>query len=226
VRNSILDPYIDYKANVEGTANLLNSFSIIPDAKLVFANSGGAIFGETVIPADETAFRAPISPYGMHKLIGSELLKFFSTYRSSNIQILNFSNVYGLENPAKSAPALFLQKIISGEEIQIFGDGEAARDWIHVSDVVDAMILAGRADTSGEYNISTGKATTVNKLISVIENITGRKGQTKYLHAIEGEIKRSVLNPQKAITQLKWKPKISLEMGISIIFNSMDLNNE
>ncbi len=214
VRTSIESPAHDYEINVTGTSSILSAILGSPQTKIVFANSGGAIFGETQYPVSESATRVPLSPYGVDKLIASELIKFSFKLQNHRYAILNLANVYGREIPAKSAPAIFTKKIRDGETIEIMGDGEAARDWVHIDDVIQAFIAAGRSDKFGEFNISTGKETTINRLIGMIESKSGQSANVSYQEAIEGEIKKSILDPKNANSYLAWRAAISIENGI------------
>ena len=220
VRNSIIDPEDDYRVNVSGTVNILSAVKNLKKTKLIFANSGGAIFGETEEPATENSIRRPISPYGLHKVIAHELIK-LQLSNSKNFVSLNLSNVYGPENVPKSAPAVFLRRIFLEEEIEIFGDGNASRDWVFIDDVISAMILIATKDCAGDFNISSGISTSVSNLIKTISRVTNKENKIKYLDSVEGEINKSVLSPAKAYTEMKWKNHVSLEKGIEIMFQEL-----
>ncbi|MBI5739902.1 MAG: NAD-dependent epimerase/dehydratase family protein [Nitrospirae bacterium] len=219
VRKSVADPVFDAKINVLGTLNILQNCLVHKVRKVVFASSGGAVYGEQeIFPAPETHPLKPISPYGITKLVAEHYLYYFRTVLGLDYTVLRYANVYGpRQDPHGEAGvvAIFIRKLLSGEQPVINGDGEQTRDFVFVGDVVDANIAALRNNVSeGAFNIGTGIETSVNRLFECLKNILNSSVAGKYAPAKEGEQRRSVISSAKANDVLHWEYKTSLEAGL------------
>jgi len=218
VRKSVADPIFDAKVNIEGTLNLLNNCVKYKTNKVIFASTGGALYGEQdYFPADENHPERPLSPYGVAKLSIEKYLYFYKESYDLDYVSLRYANVYGLrQNPWGEAGvvAIFTQKFLSGETAIINGDGKQTRDYVYVKDVVAANLLALKHTESDFFNIGTGIETDVNVIFRLLKKMTGSK--QKEIHGLKrpGEQKRSVLDSSKAKRILGWSPKYDLEKGM------------
>lgn len=218
VRKSVADPIFDAKVNIEGTLNLLNNCVKYKTKKVIFASTGGALYGEQdYFPADEKHPERPLSPYGIAKLAIEKYLYFFRESYGLDYVSLRYANVYGpRQNPWGEAGvvAIFTQRLLSGEKAIINGVGKQTRDYVYVKDVVVANLLALKHTESDFFNIGTGIETNVNAIFRLLKKNTGSK--QKEIHGLKkpGEQKRSVLDYSKAKKILGWSPKYRLEEGM------------
>lgn len=218
VRKSVSDPIFDAKVNIEGTLNLLNNCVKYKTKKVIFASTGGALYGEQdYFPADENHPERPLSPYGIAKLAIEKYLYFFRESYGLDYVSLRYANVYGpRQNPWGEAGvvAIFTQKLLSGEKAVISGDGKQTRDYVYVKDIIDANLLALSYAESDFFNIGTGIETDVNTIFNLLKAKTGSKQKELHGPHKPGEQKRSVLDYSKAKKILGWSPKYDLEKGM------------
>lgn len=219
VRRSVDDPLFDARVNILGTLNVLQQAVRYGARKVVFASSGGAIYGEPdVFPAPETHPTRPLSPYGISKLTGEYYLEYYQ--RMSGIQCvsLRFSNVYGpRQDPHGEAGvvAIFAQKMLGGEQPIINGNGRQTRDFIYVDDVVEACLAVLGRDAQGIYNVGTAHETSVNDLFRKLADATKADCKQLYGPAKKGEQMRSVVDASKLRQELGWEPRVSLDEGLA-----------
>jgi UDP-glucose 4-epimerase len=221
VRKSLADPLWDEGINIRGTLNLLNAAKSAQIRKIIFSSTGGAIYGE-VRNADEEVLPKPLSPYGVAKLTCEHYLRVYHEWKGLTFTSLRYGNVYGpRQDPFGEAGvvAIFCNQLISNEKSILFGQGTMVRDYIFVSDVIEANIKAMDGGDGGIYNIGTGKPTTVLELFSSLKIISGRDSKPQLADAREGEITEVYLNCKKAKTDLKWESKVSLEKGLKSTYN-------
>lgn len=219
VRRSVFDPVFDAKINVIGTINILQNCVKHKVKKIVFASSGGAIYGEQeIFPAPETHPLRPISPYGITKLVAEYYMYYYKTVYGLDYVALRYANVYGpRQDPFGEAGvvAIFIQKMLNGEQLVINGDGEQTRDFVYVEDIVEANILAMRNNTQDcVFNIGTGTETSVNQIFGYLKGIINPAIKEKHGPPKQGEQQRSVLECTKAKEILHWQPKVSLINGL------------
>lgn len=218
VRRSVDDPIYDAEVNALGFLNLLQQSVKTGVKKVIFASSGGAIYGEQdVFPADESHKMQPYSPYGITKLIGEKYLFFYNLTYGLKYVALRYANVYGpRQNPHGEAGvvAIFCERMLKGEEPVIYGTGEQTRDFVYVKDVVAANVAALGVDGCDFFNIGTAKETSVNELFQYINRLTGANIPEKHAPKKEGEQMRSVITPGKAGRVLGWRPSYDLETGL------------
>jgi len=216
VRVSVENPAIDADVNVLGTIRVLEA-ARRHGAKVVFASSGGAAYGECDGPAPESAPLRPLAPYGTSKLCGEEYLATWNRlYEASHVS-LRLGNVYGpRQQPHGEAGvvAIFMGLLSNGGTPTIFGDGSQTRDYVYVGDVANAMLLALERD-GGVYNIGTGLETSVVGLFEAIRAASGVEREPAYAPARLGELLRSVLDPGLAASELGWRPERSLADGLA-----------
>lgn len=218
VRKSVADPVYDANINVAGTLNLLENARKAGVKKVIFASSGGTIYGECGAKApDENSKGRPISPYGITKYTIEFYLNFYSEIHGMKYTALRYGNVYGpRQDPHGEAGvvAIFAGKMLAGEKALIFGNGGQKRDYVNVHDVARANLLALKKGDNQIINIGTGVATSVNTLFGRMAKITGYTVKPKYEPARPGELLKSVLNIGKAKRVLGWAPEISLDKGL------------
>lgn len=219
VRKSTEDPVFDANVNILGTINLLQLAVKYGVRKVVFASSGGAVYGEQhQFPAPETHPTSPLSPYGISKLSCEYYLEYFRQMAGLGFAALRFGNVYGpRQNPEGEAGviAIFTQQLLKGQQSLINGNGLQTRDYVYVRDVVEAVMIASDQQVNGIYNVGTGEEATVNDLFEQLKALT--KVESKELHgpAKKGEQLRSVLDCSKLTEEASWEPTVTLAEGLA-----------
>lgn len=220
LRKSQSDPVFDARINIEGSLNLFRLAVKYKVKKIVFASSGGAVYGEQIyFPADEKHQTEPLSPYGISKLTVEKYLEFFRSYCGIEYVCLRYANIYGPRQSMKGEAgvvSVFYKKIIAGGNPVINGDGSQTRDYVFVRDVVNANMLAQKYNGSGIFNIATGIETSVNELFRIINLNTGEKAKELHGYAVQGEQQRSVLSNKLAKRKLKWSPEYKVKDGLKI----------
>ena len=218
VRRSVADPLFDARVNILGLLNILEGARQAQCRRIIFASSGGTVYGEQeIFPATEDHTARPISPYGVSKLAGERYLYFYHREHGIPSLSLRYANVYGpRQDPHGEAGvvAIFTQRLLAGETITINGDGQQTRDYVFVDDVAQANLAALTADYTGALNIGTSLETTVNTLAEHLQRITGSGDRVQYGAAKPGEQRRSVLSWNRAADRLNWKPLVSLADGL------------
>lgn len=218
VRFSVENPIIDSNINILGSLNLYEAAVKTGVKKVIFASTGGAVYGETdIIPTPETTELRPCSPYGISKLTNEKFLFYYNQVYNLDYTILRYANVFGSrQNPQGEAGvvAIFINKMLSREQPIINGDGLYTRDYIHISDVVGANILSLNDNKPNIYNIGTGIETTTNEIFRIIKNSINADCSEVHGEAKKGEQRRSCISYKKIKQELNWEPKVSLEQGI------------
>lgn len=217
VRVSVERAGYDADVNVLGTVRILEA-ARRHGARVVFASTGGAIYGECDGPAPETAERRPLSPYGTSKLAGEEYLATWNRLYGTQHVALRFGNVYGpRQEPHGEAGvvAIFMGLLHDGGEPTIYGDGSQTRDYVYAGDVVEAMLAASAFAGGGVFNVGTGTETSVNDLYAAIERAAGSERPPHYTEARLGELQRSVLDISLAERTLGWRPRHALDDGLA-----------
>jgi UDP-glucose 4-epimerase len=220
LRKSLNFPREDAEINVCGGLNILECCLVQnpQPKKLIFSSTGGAIYpvyGD--LPYSENSPVLPISPYGVSKLSFETYLNCANFASELRSVCLRFSNVYGPRQDALNGGgviAIFLNNILNNNKLKIFGDGTQTRDFVYVSDVIDASLLAMDNLPPGIFNVSSGRETSINNLAELIRGTLNiSKMEVEYKPAIKGEVYRSCLLSDK-IRKYGWKPKINLKQGI------------
>jgi UDP-glucose 4-epimerase len=218
VRRSVADPVFDNEVNVLGGLNVLENCYQSKVKKIIFASTGGAIYGESdEIPTTEHAATYPLSPYGINKLALEKYLNYYYQVYGLNYTILRFANVYGprqFKGGEAGVIAIFIDNAIKNKESSQYGDGRQTRDFIFVNDVISSLIKAKDIDCRGEINISLGREINLLEVREKIEKVLGKKIKIKQEASKAGEQRRSCLSRQRAKDVLDWEPKFSLEEGI------------
>lgn len=233
VRKAVADPDWDAGVNVIGTINLLEAARAVGSPNVVFAATGGAVYGEGAgkeLPFDESATAAPETPYGASKLAGEVYIGLYRRLHSLPGIALRFANVYGpRQNPHGEAGvvAIFCGRVLDGEAPTIFGDGRQTRDFVFVGDVVEAMMAADSAleqrgtSLEGPINIGTAVEASVLDLLEILSSAAGREIEPIHEEERKGEVARISIDPGLASRELGWKPRTDLERGLALTLESV-----
>lgn len=224
VRVSVLDPAKDAGINVMGLLNLTEAAIEVGTQRFVYVSSGGVVYGEPEeIPTPQDAPKLPLSPYGVTKLTGEYYLNYYRVVRGLEYVALRYSNVFGpRQDPHGEAGvvAIFCNRLLNGEPLTIFGDGEQTRDYVFVRDVVSANMLAsdtpmddGKGLDARAFNVGTGVGTSVNRLADVLESIAGSQPGRDPKPERPGELRHSTLD-NEVLRSRGWAPAYSLEEGL------------
>ncbi|HLU43185.1 MAG TPA: NAD-dependent epimerase/dehydratase family protein [Microthrixaceae bacterium] len=219
VRVSVEDPVRDARINVLGSLNVLEGARRAGTRKVVFASSGGTIYGEVDpedLPVGEGHPQHPVSPYGVSKKVVSDYLHAYRELHQLEFTSLALANVYGpRQDPHGEAGvvAIFAGRLLSGEPCTIYGDGEQTRDYVYVDDVADAFVRAAERGSGLLCNIGTGIETSVNELYRAMAENAGVDTPPQYAPARPGELARSALDAGRAGLHLGWRPFTSLKEG-------------
>ena len=215
VRVSVERPDYDCEVNVVGTIRILEA-ARRAGARVVFASTGGAIYGECDRPAEETSERRPLAPYGASKLAGEEYLATYERLYGATHTALRFGNVYGpRQDPHGEAGvvAIFLGLLATGGRPTIFGDGLQSRDYVYVGDVVRATLTA-LEHSGGVFNVGTGHETSVVDLYDACRRVSGQDVNPQFGPARPGELQRSFLDPTLAQRELNFDAAVPLDDGL------------
>ena len=219
IRRSVEDPLFDAQVNILGTLNVLDQAVRHGTRKVIFASSGGAIYGEQdVFPAPESHATRPLSPYGISKLTGEYYLTYYQRVSGIQYVSLRLSNVFGpRQDPYGEAGvvAIFTQKMLAGEQPIINGNGRQTRDFVYVDDVVEAHMAVLGKDVQGVYNVGTAHETPINELFGKLADLTKSGCKQLYGPAKKGEQARSVVDASKLRQELGWEPRVSLDEGLA-----------
>lgn len=219
VRRSVADPSFDADVNLRGFLNLMEAGRTNGLQKVVFASTGGAIYGEPdYTPQDEQHPLKPLSPYGITKLATEKYLFFYEQEYDISYVALRYGNVYGpRQNPHGEAGviAIFIDRLLSDGQPVIYGDGEQTRDYVYVGDVVRANLAAVDHSASGVFNVGTATETTVNTLFRLLRDEIAPEISEHHEAGRPGEQRRSVLDFSKIQKQLDWSPETSVAEGLS-----------
>jgi len=219
VGRSVADPSLDASVNIGGGLNLLDCCRRFGVRRMVYSSSGGAGYGDTdLIPTPEEHPTRPASPYGITKVAMEQYIEAWGALWGLRGVSLRYANVYGpRQNPEGEAGvvAIFCHRILVGEAPVINGDGLQTRDFVHVTDVAAANLLAlERPEVTGPLNIGTGVETSVNVICDALRAAAGSKVQPLRAPARPGEQRRSCLSPTLAGRELGWRPAVPLGDGL------------
>lgn len=215
---SNLDPIGDIQQNLIGTVNLLEAMREVGTRRIVYLSSGGTVYGQpTLVPVPETHDLNPISSYGVVKVAIEKYLLMYQELYGLEPVILRPSNPYGpgqVSSGIQGLIASFLGKIRDGNVLPVWGDGEAVRDYLYIDDLIDMLALAVRATGPGVYNVGSGQGHSVNEIIGVIREATGRVPEVESLEQRSFDVRRVVLDISRAREVFGWSPSVDMHEGI------------
>jgi UDP-glucose 4-epimerase len=219
LRRSVNEPLFDAEVNILGSLNVIVNSIRSGVGKFVYASTGGAIYGEPqYLPVDENHPINPVSQYGVSKHTVEHYLLLYALQHELNYVALRYPNVYGSrQNPFGEAGviAIFAHQMLGGEQPTIFGPGDKTRDYTHVSDIVEANLLAMERGRNLICNIGTGVETSDQDIFDAIAEALGYSSSPIYTSVRPGEIQRICLDWSKAEQELGWRPKTTLKDGIA-----------
>jgi len=220
IQRSVEDPVFDAGQNILGSLNLILNCLRFGVKKIIYASSGGAVYGEPqYLPADERHPVNPIAQYGVSKHTVEHYLHLYSVQSDLDYVVLRYSNVYGArQNPEGEAGvvAIFTRQMLKGESPTIFGPGDKTRDYTHVADITRANLLAMPGDVRGIYNIGTTVETSDQEMYDTLAELLDYRGAPHYDDVRKGEIYRICLDHSKARKEMGWQPQISFKQGLSL----------
>ena len=220
VRQSMQDPQADIRANVVGGVNVLQQCARFGTRRVVVFSTGGALYGDPEnLPCSESDPIRPLSVYGASKFALEHYTRIIAAEAPFRHTIFRPGNFYGPgqdPNGEAGVVAIFAQRMLADEEIIIYGDGEQQRDYLYVTDVVEAAMatLGSNASATGEFNVGSGAPSSVNDIVSLLARETGYTRAPTYVPARAGEVRRIYLDSTRAQRELNWSPLVSLEDGI------------
>lgn len=226
VRVSVARPVFDAEVNVIGSLHVLEGARRAGTRKVVFASSGGTIYGDPdpeELPIRETRPQQPLSPYGVAKKAVGDYLVAYRELHDLEFTALALANVYGpRQDPHGEAGvvAIFGQRLLAGERCTLYGDGSSTRDYVFVDDVVDAFARAIDAGDGLLLNVGTGVETPLRRLYDTVAEATGTTDEPIYAPERPGELHRSCLDPGRAAIHLGWRPWTTLDQGIPLTVDS------
>jgi UDP-glucose 4-epimerase len=233
VRKSVADPVMDASINICGTLNLLEALRQSgrgSKTRFVFSSTGGALYGDFVDPPNvENYAKDPESPYGIAKLSAEYYLAYYARVQGLDTVAVRYANVYGpRQNPHGEAGvvAIFCGRVLDGRPLSVYGDGAQTRDYVFVGDVAEATATAAthsvprpeRLDARA-FNVGTGVETSVTELARVLRRVAKSEVSVEHLPKRPGEQQRSVVSIAKAGSLLGWRPRYTLEEGLTRTFN-------
>ena len=218
VQRSMQDPVFDAETNVRGSLNLLQNCVKYGVGKVVYTSSGGAIYGDPAyLPCDEAHPVQPLSHYGVSKYAVEKYLYVYGESAGLDYTVLRLGNVYGpRQDPQGEAGvvAILSQAMLDGRDVTIFGTGEQERDFVHVSDVAEAAVMAMEKGSGRAFNIGAGVGSSINDIFRLLKGLTGYGGEANYGPAKPGEVFKIFLDVSAARGGLGWEPRFSLEEGL------------
>lgn len=219
VRKSVADPGFDADVNILGFLNLMEAGRRNGLKRVLFASTGGAIYGEPeYAPQDEAHSLRPLSPYGITKLTTEKYLYYYEQQYGISYVALRYANIYGpRQNPHGEAGvvAIFVERMLDGRQPVIYGDGHQTRDYVYVGDVVRANLAALHYSGSGIFNVGTGIETSVNELFHALRALIDPAFEEVHEPGKPGEQRRSVLDYRRTARELGWTPKTNLADGLA-----------
>jgi UDP-glucose 4-epimerase len=231
-QTSNVNPIFDIQSNLINTINLLDHLRYMPKVPIIFLSSGGTVYGiPKQIPIPENHQTQPQCSYGIVKLTIEKYLAFYHLTYGINYRIIRLANPYGPGqlNLKQGVIGAFLLRVLKNEQLVVWGDGTIVRDYIYISDTINALVLA--AEYQGKeriFNIGSGSGRSILEIINEIENIIDKKTNTIFSVKREFDVSISILDISLAEKELGWKPIISLDQGLSKTLEwmkTLNLNN-
>jgi UDP-glucose 4-epimerase len=208
------DRYV--RDNILATQRLLESLKETPIERLVFAGSSSVYGDAEMFPTKESALPRPVSPYGVTKLAAEHLAFLYAKNFGLPVVSVRYFTVYGPRQRPDMAFSRFMQALVEGDAIEVFGDGEQTREFTYVSDAVEGTIKAATADVVGQvFNLGGGSRVTVNRVLATLEDISRLKARRKTLPAAPGDPRHTGASINLARERFGWEPRVSLREGLT-----------
>jgi UDP-glucose 4-epimerase len=221
VRHSIDHPALDASSNVLGTIAVLEAAKRFRARRLVNTSTGGGLYGDAeLLPTPEDYPIRPLAPYGQGKFAAEGYCRLYTRLHGLSTITLRYGNVYGPRQDVHGEAgvvAIFCGHLVSGRAPTVFGDGLQTRDWVDVSDVVRANLLAAESGYCGPVNIGHGQETSVLDLVQALRDVSGRPLEPRFEPERPGEVRRSCLDVTRAREELAWEPRVQLRDGLRTI---------
>jgi UDP-glucose 4-epimerase len=220
VRHSVEKPADDATSNVLGTIGVLEAASAVGARRVVNTSTGGGLYGDAdVLPTPEDHAIKPLAPYGQGKHAAEGYCELYTRLHGLSTVSLRYGNVYGPRQDVHGEAgvvAIFCGALIDGRRPTVFGDGKQTRDWVDVSDVARANLMAAEADVTGPFNIGWGQETSVLDLIDALNDVSdnGPLGEPEFAPERPGEVSRSCLDVTRAQDKLGWTAQVELRDGL------------
>jgi UDP-glucose 4-epimerase len=225
VRKSTADPAFDAGINIEGTIRMLEAALRADVRRFVNTSTGGAVYGEgKIIPAPEDHPVAPEAPYGQSKFAAEGYCELFHRLHGLSTISLRYGNVYGpRQDPLGEAGvvAIFCGRLLEGKRPTVFGDGLQTRDYVYVSDVVEANLLAADSSAGGPFNVGRGVETSVLDLVEALAPLAGGDFEPEHAPERPGEVRQIALDASRADGELGWRARVGLEEGLERTLDSL-----
>jgi UDP-glucose 4-epimerase len=222
VPRSLVEPLQNHEANATATLRLLLQAKKAGVRRVVYAASSSAYGDTPTLPKIESMRPSPLSPYAVSKLAGEHYCQIFATAYGLETVALRYFNVFGARQDPKSEYAAviprFITAALAGQGVTIFGDGEQSRDFCYIDNTVEANLKAGdapAAKVSGQMvNVACAAATTLNQVVAMLSEITGKKIPVAYEPARVGDVKHSLADISAARAQLGYRGAVSFQEGL------------
>jgi UDP-glucose 4-epimerase len=229
VRKSVDDPAFDAEVNVLGALSVLQAARAHGVKRLVNTSTGGGLYGDAdLLPTPETHQIVPLAPYGQSKLAAEGYFELFERLFGCSTVSLRYGNVYGPRQDVHGEAgvvAIFCGHLVEGRQPTVFGDGLQTRDWVEVSDVVRANLLAAESALVGPINIGHGRETSVIGFIDALAQVGAERGlqlgQPIFAPDRPGEVRRSCLDVSRARDELAWQPEVKLAEGLRNLLGTL-----
>jgi UDP-glucose 4-epimerase len=219
------DPIFDVQSNLIGTLRLLQMMRAASIRRIVFVSSGGTVYGNpSILPVAETHPLGPLCSYGVVKVAIENYLHMHAELYGLTANVLRVSNPYGTHQHhigVQGVIPTFFKKIGDGTPIEIWGDGSIVRDYIHVSDVVSALLRAGARNQSGTFNVGSGVGHSVNEVLDIVQTCIGRRADVRYLPHRTFDVERIYLDVSKSREELHWRPLLALDEGCAMYWEAL-----
>jgi UDP-glucose 4-epimerase len=226
VRVSVTDPAADAQTNVLGTIAVLEAARRTGARRVVNTSTGGGLYGDAdLLPTPEDYPIRPLAPYGQSKYAAEGYCALYTRLHGLSTVSLRYGNVYGPRQDVHGEAgvvAIFCGHVIDGRTPMIFGDGRQTRDWVDVSDVARANLMAADGDLTGPINIGHGQETSVLDLVTALRDVAGRPlPEPTFEPERPGEVRRSCLDVSRARNELHWEPQVQLRDGLRTILATL-----
>jgi UDP-glucose 4-epimerase len=227
VRASVADPLADLRVNVLGTISVLAAALATGSRRVVNSSTGGGLYGDAdMLPTPESHPIHPLAPYGMSKYTAEGYCDLYRRVHGLSAVSLRYGNVYGPRQSVHGEAgvvAIFCGLTLTGQTPRIFGDGRQTRDWVDVSDVVSANLLAADSELTGAINIGRGQETSLLDLLRVLNEVAPRPlGEPRFMPERAGEVRRSCLAVERAREELRWESRVTLWQGLARILEDLE----